>query len=379
LRLEADGSYAAAGEILTFKLVRLDRPGFALDAAGMIGKLSTTTDVNLAGTLAYDFEKLSPKLREALGGNFIGRGKGKTPVALNGRLNPERKPGAKSTGGGLTNLNGNVRIAWDSLQSHGFEVGRGELNIAIENGVGRIHPIAATFGGGRVNVHPTIRLDLDPAELNLAKGTIVDRARLTPEACAHALGYAVPVIFKSSKAEGEVSILLGENRITLADTDTMLVRGQIVIHKAAAAPGPVIGELAKLLGAGNLAITIADETRVPVRIEKGRVHHQNFVVAFGPYTVGTSGSVGFDGTLDLVADLPIPLPALKSSPLLTKALANKRVQVPLKGTLSKPALDPKFFQTAVAKLAREAAVDVGKELLNKELDKLFSGMPGPKK
>ncbi len=128
-------------------------------------------------------------------------------------------------------------------------------------------------------------------------------------------------------------------------------------------------------------MTLANETTVPVRVENGRVHHQNFSMKLGGYTIATSGSVGFDNTLDLIADVPIPggLPGLKNSPLLAKALTGKRVQVPIKGTLAKPALDPKLFQAAVAKLVQDAAKDVGKELLNKELEKLFPGMPGPKK
>jgi translocation and assembly module TamB len=126
-------------------------------------------------------------------------------------------------------------------------------------------------------------------------------------------------------------------------------------------------------------MTVPAETVVPVRVEKGAVHHQNFVVQIGGHTVITSGSVGLDGKLDLVADVPVPAGLLKGSPAAARALAGKRVKVPIAGTLSRPALDPRQFQAAVAKLASEAAVDLGKEFFNKELDRLFPGMPGPRK
>ena len=50
--------------------------------------------------------------------------------------------------------------------------------------------------------------------------------------------------------------------------------------------------------------------------------------------------------------------------------------MPIKGTLTKPELDPHAFNEAVIALAREGAKDVGKDLLEGELRKLFPGMPG---
>ena len=45
----------------------------------------------------------------------------------------------------------------------------------------------------------------------------------------------------------------------------------------------------------------------------------------------------------------------------------------------KPTLDSKHLKAALAKLAQDTAKDFGKDLLNKELEKLFPAMPGPKK
>lgn len=381
LRLEADGSYTESTETLVFKTAKIERPGLALNATTTFSKLNTTADVNLNGTLTYDLASLTPKLREQLGGNFTGQGKGSTPITISGRLAPDAKPGAKTPPGPLAALSAELRIGWDSLSAYGFDVGRGELRGKLTNGIAQVNPITATFGGGKVTVHPTVRLEPPPGDVTFAKGMIVERARLTPAVCASALGYALPAIANAGKAEGEISIKLEDNRIPFGDTNKANVKGQLLIHKATVSPGPVVSEIAKLLGADSVTMTLANETTVPIRVENGRVHHQNFTMKLGGYTVATSGSVGLDNTLDLIADVPIPsgLPGLKNSPLIAKALTGKRVQVPIKGTLAKPALDPKLFQAAVAKLVQDAAKDVGKELLNKELDKLFPGMPGPKK
>jgi len=379
LQLGATGSYTESTDTLVLSAARIERPGIAVASAVTLGKLGTDLEVNAKGTLGYDLAKLTPKLREQFGGGFAAQGRGTTPIVLSGSLSPPDKPGTNTRPGSLAAMNGEIRFAWDSLRAYGFEMGRSELRGNLTGGVGRVDPIAATFGGGKVNVQPTVHLDVEPGYITFAKGRIVERSKLTPAVCAEALGYALPAFARSGKAEGEISVMVGENRIPFADATKSQLKGQITIHQATVAPGPVVGEIAKLLGAGNLVMTIPNETVVPIRVEHGMVHHQNFSVLIGGHTISTSGSVGFDGKLNLVADVPIPAAVLKASPLATKSLANKRVKVPITGTLSRPALDARQFQASIANLAQDAMKDVGKELLNKELDKLFPGMPRPKK
>jgi hypothetical protein len=376
----------------------------------VFGKVTTTQDVNLSGTLRYDWGKLAPRVRELVGGNFAATGTGTRAFGLAGRLDPgalqpptpapaaqPKKGGpitlkAPATGGApapkpaapagptiFAALDGDAALGWDSIKAYGFDVGAGELKGKLTRGVLSFNPVSAAFGGGRVTATPTLHLATAPGELRLAKGVIVDRAKLTPQATAGALGYALPAIANAGQAEGEISATIDDSHIPLGDFTRTNLRGTLVIHKATVGASPVVAEVAKLLGAKNTTMTLANEAAVPVQVADGRVHHQNFAVNLGGTTIRTSGSVGFDDTLDLVVEVPIPanLPALKSNPLLMKAVAGKTVRVPVRGTLSRPALDPKAFEASVAALAREGAKDLGKEVIEAELRKLFPNMPAP--
>lgn len=380
LRLEADGSYVESTDSLNFTAAKIERPGFALSANASMERLGTSSDLKLNGTVGYDLEKLSPKLREVLGGGFTALGKGTTPISLTGSLSPAMSERAgKSPPGSFAAMNGGLRIDWTSLRAYGFDVGPSRLNATLTKGVCLVDPITAKFGGGKVNLQPTLHLEVEPGYVTFAKGSLIERATLTPAVCAEALGYALPAIARSGKSEGEISVFLFESRIPFADANKAAVKGRITIHHATVAPGPVLAEIAKLLGANNVAMTVAKDTIVPIQVENGTVHHQNFAVQIGGSMVITSGSVGFDGKLNLIADVPIPSGLLKGSPLAAKALAGKRVKVPIAGTLSKPMLDPRQLQAAIVKLSQDAGKDIGKELLNKELQKLFPPMVGPKK
>jgi translocation and assembly module TamB len=404
LKLEADGDYRDSTDTVALAVAKVSRPGLDLDAKGSVGKATTTQDVNFTGTVRYDWAKLSPMFREALGASFAATGSGSRAISVSGQLAPPgavvaalpppksggpielKAPGAPApkaqapAGPSMfAALSGDAAIGWDSIKAYGFDVGAGELKGKMTRGVVAVAPISATFGGGKVTLAPTLKLDTAPGEITLAKGALVERAKLTPSATAGALGYALPAIANAGQAEGEISAVIDENRIALGDFTQSSLKGALVIHKATVGASPVVAEVAKLLGAKNTTMTLATETIVLVQVANGRVHHQNFAINLAGTTIRTSGSVGFDNTLDLVVEVPLPkeLPALKNNPVLVKAVAGKTVKLPVKGTLAKPELDPKAFEQAVAALAREAAKDVGKDLIESELKKLFPGMPGP--
>ncbi len=401
LRLEAEGDYRDSTDAVTLAVAKVDRPGLALDAKGAVSQLTTAQDVNVSGTLRYDWSKLTPLVRQFLGDNFTATGNGARNLVISGQLTPRdvvaTLPPAAQSGpirlkapgsvaprsaalpGLLVAMSGEAALGWSTLHVYGFDIGTSELHGKMTRGVVAISPVVATFGGGKVTLAPTLRLDTDPGEMSLAKGAVIERVKLTPKATAGALGYALPAIANATQAEGEISGSIGENRFPIDDFTRSSAKGTLVIHKATISAGPVVSEVARLLGAKATTMTLASESTVPVQVANGRVYHENFAFRISGTTLHTTGSVGFDQSLDLVVAVPLPkeLPFLKSNPLLAKAVAGKTVKVPVKGTLTRPMIDARAFEQAVAALAREGARDVGKELLGKELDKLFPGMPAP--
>jgi hypothetical protein len=410
LKLEVDGAYTGKTDAVTFSTAKAERPGLALSANGSLASITTTQAVDFKGTVRYDWARLTPLARDLVGGNFTATGNGERAFTLNGQLNPANAQVASApptpepkTGGPITlkaptpggapspkavtpsepslfvALNGDAAIGWQTIKAYGFDLESGELKGTMKRGVITVAPLSANFGGGRISLTPTLKMDRTPGEVSLAKGTIIDRAKLTPQATASALGYALPAIANAGQAEGEISANIDDNRIVFGKMDQSTLKGNLVIHKATVGLNPLASQLATLLGAKATSMTLVNDSTVPVQVANGRVYHQNFAMRISGTTFVTNGSVGFDDTLDLVVDVPLPkdLPLLKNNPLLLKAVAGKVVKVPVKGTLTKPTLEPKAFENAVVTLAREGARDVGKDVLEGELKKLFPNMPAP--
>ncbi|MFO0801359.1 MAG: DUF748 domain-containing protein [Gemmataceae bacterium] len=367
LKVDLDARYEQTADRLTVAAGRVERPGLTTEGKGTWAKFDTTQDVDLTGTLAYDLALLSPELRAAVGGGFEAAGKGTRPFALRGSLAGKGFAGVTADGG----------VGWDAVKVYGFEMGRGEFTAKLANGVGTVSPVSATFGGGRVSLQPTLKLT--PGEVSFARGRVVEKAKLTPAVCAGAVGYALPVVANAAQAEGEVSFDLDENRVPLSDFTKAALRGRLLVHRATVSAGPVVSEIVQLIGEPAPRVVLANEMAVPIRVEAGRVHHENLTLTVNGYSIKTNGSAGFDGSLAVVADVPIPgtFPGLKNNPSLKKALEGKVVKVPIGGTISRPVLDRAGFNNAVAAVARDAAKDAvkdaGRDLLNRELERLFPG------
>ena len=213
-------------------------------------------------------------------------------------------------------------------------------------------------------------------ELLLPTGPFVENAKITPEMCASGLGYALPMLANVASAEGQLSIKLDGGRIPLSDPKQGELRGTLTMHHAKVGPGPLVTQLSSMLRIPP-AYSVVRENAVKIWFEKGRVNHENLVLVFPDnFTVTTSGSVGVDGTLSLVAEMPFPTKLLGNFKL-PAGVAQQPIKVPIGGTVKSPQIDPRAFQQILAQGGTGAIGNIGNIIGggNNPLGGLF----GPKK
>jgi hypothetical protein len=359
LKLGVAGEWAT--DAVKFSRLAVERDGTTAQAAGTVVNLSGTPTVDLAGTVRYDFARLEPQLRQFLGAGAVVRGRGDKPFRLRGPV-----------GGAVDQLAGDATVGWEAVKAYGFDMGPGELKAALGKGRLNLSPVQAAFGGGTVRLDPAIDLTQPDYPLTLAKGTVVERARLSPQVMAGAVGYALPAVFRAAQADGTASFELEGNRIPLTDPNATELHGRLVLHDATLTAGPVFAQVLTLLEAKTTRVTMAKDHTVPVAVSKGRVYHENFALTFGQTVVRTKGSVGLaDQSLDMELEMPIPPRAidgpLRNNPRILEALKRQTIRVPVRGTLSRPDLEERTILAAAAGVVRAAARDAG----GKVVDDLF--------
>jgi hypothetical protein len=196
---------------------------------------------------------------------------------------------------------------------------------------------------------------------------ILDRRQLTPELCHHGLHLVAPILADAANVDGTVSLKLENLRIPLEPspdgTRKFDVSGHVVLHQVSVGVrNPVLKQITdtvgRLLGKEiPQSVRLADEADIHFFVKGDRVHHDG--LAFGLPTVSpdlvirTSGSVGFDRTLDMNVDVPIPLALLRDGPLFRK-LSERPLRFHVGGTLDQPVLglpdDRGWYQELASRL-----------------------------
>lgn len=181
-------------------------------------------------------------------------------------------------------------------------------------------------------------------EIVVERGMVVDHCQLSPGMCSDVLEFVAPILSKATRAQGEISIDLDDWRIPLDHPEQGELAGRLALHDVEIGAGNFVRSLAELLRVPP-NIALARESVVRFELVEGRIRHRDLEFELPGAKVRTSGSVGFDRTLDLLAEVRLQLPKkLTEKSELARSLSEKTLQIPITGTLSKPKLEAGFLQ-----------------------------------
>ena len=230
--------------------------------------------------------------------------------------------------------------------------------------------------------------------LILEPSLVFDHQPLTPELCGQGLQLIAPLLADEVAAEGEFSLRLTQCEIPLRNGQApqnkkaagMQVTGQLDLHKAAVAmkntlASDLIGSVLQLVGVDlPHTLTVAQDVTVEFAVIDGRVHHSGLALLLphddGSIEISSSGSVGFDETLDLTVSIKLPDGILGTNPLLA-TLTREPLLLGVGGTLQQPDVSikgRKGLMQSVGSLLESAAKDadeLGAEDVGSVLSELF--------
>ena len=222
--------------------------------------------------------------------------------------------------------------------------------------------------------------------MTLPAGVVADRIRISPQMCTSWLKYLAPLVADATAAQGNFSVSLDQAVIPLNMPAAGQIEGVLEIHTAQVGPGPLSQQLLllaaqiKAIADGNLlgAPTAPAERwldlpqqRIAFRMAENRVYHQGLQMVVKDVVIRTSGSVGTDQSISLMAEVPVRDEWLSRSQYLA-ALRGQTIQIPIRGTLTNPKLD----QSALTQITQQTVTGAasrylqgGAEKLNGEIDK----------
>jgi hypothetical protein len=228
---------------------------------------------------------------------------------------------------------------------------------------------------GQLTLAPQLYLTSDPMMLALPQGQVLKQVRLTPDLCAAGLKFVHPFLAGATQVDGHVSLDLQGAWIPLNDAKGTQAAGKMQIHRVEISGGPLLGDVLP-------AILMLQPQKVPLLpevefwVRDGRVYHRGVGVQLKETTVSTTGSVGFDETLDIVAEMTVPEKWLGQNVLGT-ALKNQKIKIPIRGTLTRPQIDAQQLSKLRAEFVGQAAGNVIRDELFDRLLRPRDGAPAP--
>ncbi len=362
LRVVAKGQFDRRTEAITLERGTIEAESLRAEVSGTLRDVMRQRELDLRGKVDYDLEKLQGLLAPFLGESLALTGRSSREFKLSGPL-------GDPDGLQFEKLNGEGSLAWQSLASYGFEAGPGLLAAKLSAGKVAIAPLDFEVNEGRFKLTPTLLLTPSPGELRLPRERVLDQVRVTPEMCAQALAYIAPVLAGVAEADGKFSVALDGGRLPLDDFRRGDVSGTLTVHDVRVSAGPLVSALAIVLSRATEA-RLTEEAEVPFRMVQGRVYHKDLELNFPEMTIRTHGSVGFDRSLSILAEMPVPKKWIGTNTLGT-ALEGQTIRVPIGGTLDLPVIDRRELDKLAAQFIQDAAGKVLQQELGKQLDRLL--------
>jgi hypothetical protein len=188
----------------------------------------------------------------------------------------------------------------------------------------------------------------DVRMLALAPVKVLDKQKFTPEMGDQLLHLIAPTLGDLAGVQGTISLSFDTFRVPLGVPKTEFVKkvemsGTLQLHEiTAAVKTPLLQTVVKVLAdmhgkKPSDVVRVVENGEVRFQVKDGRIHHEELRFGFPDISpdllIRSSGSVGYDKTLDLVLDIP-SIFFDKAKLELKKKTAPVRLRVT--GTIDKP-------------------------------------------
>jgi translocation and assembly module TamB len=346
----------------------LDRLAFESDALGAsargsIADLLGVPALDLQGTLDPRWSRLSAQLAERLGPDALVAG----------------EPGHFRVSGPLDSTTGDLALAITSAQAYGMTLGHAPLRVWWDEGRAGVDPIETTLNGGALRVVPEISTSDDGRRvLRLSEGTTLADAAVNEELSHRVLAYVAPVLDRASRISGFVSAAIREAVIPLEPgaRDEVIVEGEIVFQDVVFAPGPLMMQVYRALGAAPRNLRLDQPVQVSIR--DGYIHERGFSLPLGDVArVEMAGTVGFDRSLAMTGRVGMAAERFGDVPVFNQVAPALKLDFPIEGTLDDPKVDAEGLARSVGRMGLDSLKGLGLGGLDALVDLVNRPPPTP--
>ena len=371
-----DGSYRFTDGLLQLPQILLQTEWLAYGGATQVTHQADSTVVQSQGSITYDAARAAERLRPYTGGMLVATGQKTQPLEVTWVSAPNRK--------WTDALSARSSIGWDSANVVGIDIGSAEIPLVIDNGrFTSKAEIPVSQGVLRWNLDGD--LTAEPMVIRQAQQRVIENVAITRQMCQGWLKYVTPLLADVTSVQGNLTLDIDRAEVYPTESFRQTVEGRLHVYGANVGPGPLADQILGLVtqirnlrrgagatdGGGQATSWLQlPEQDIGFAVDRGRVMHKDMKIQAGDVLLTTSGSVGLDGSLELIAGVPILKEWVDKTPAL-QPLAGQMIQIPIRGTVSRPQLDSNGLIQLGQQLATSALAGAAQKQIDRGLNKLL--------
>lgn len=375
-RMDSQFVLADDFDSILFHSLKLQSAAGLLEAQGSLADLTGRLIANLQGSWSPDWNQLQQLVAVYSGDTLFLTGSGQKPFAIRG---PLFSADSQTTTAWLpAELQANTAFRWDEGRFLEVPIGASEISVQLKDGIAAVGTKGIPFSGGMIQANPFIDFRGNQPMLTMSPTRVIDQVALTEVTARQWLKFVAPLVADSTSAQGVVTLDMENLQMPLLDPMNLQAQGNVQLDNVVLGAGPLTEQLITTVEQLRAIIKPDSSNRdyrtwlrlnrqqIPFLVKDQQVYHENVTIAINDITVITQGAVGFDQSLNMLAEIPIEDDWIEGRPLLA-GLKGQRLRIPIGGTVSQPQLDRRVLQGLSAELARSAAGGAINQLLGDRL------------
>ena len=366
-------------DAVTFNQTAIQASSLSGVMTGTITDLYQTMNMDVSGNWQPDWNQINGLLVELTGGAVKFSGSQAQQFTLRGPLFAANAGQAGSSTAWVPNdLFANAALHLDSGELAGLPVGKTDFSLALNQSVAQLSTDGIPFAGGTVKIAPVIDFRTANPEMSIERTRMIDQVQLTADTARQWLKYVAPLAADATSAQGTLTVDIDSAKIPLLSPEDMSAGGTVHLSQAAIGAGPMaeqllasVLQLRKVLKPESeektvrTSIEIKDQS-VPYLVQDGRVYHKQIDFSHKDLTIRTSGSVGFDQSLEMTATIPIADDWIDGNKYLA-GLKGQTLSLPIGGTVSKPVIDQSMVAQLSQDMVRKSATAAAQNAVQEKL------------
>ena len=374
---------------IEFRAIKLNSRAFRAEAAGSIDDLFGNLVFDLQGNWQPDWQVVSRVAEGYTNQPIAIQGNAAERFQIHGPLFAKNEQGQSGISREFT-----VKSAarWDSGEILGMPVGTGVIEANLRDRFLALGNSSVELAGGTLNLPTAVNFQGTVPVVVLREGYLLQDVELKPEVCHGWLKYISPLLADTAQAEGRFSVATDRARLPLFAPWNGKANAQVMIQEANVSAGPLamqmiqlvetvknvlaadsvesqLGALQRIAGQRNQSggqpravLMKMPAQEIGVRLDQKRIYNDGVTFLVGDTSVRTSGSVGIDQSINLVAEVPISDSWIRGKDWMA-SLHGQSVKIPIGGTIGRPQIDHR----ALRQLAMQLAERAGKQRVSQEI------------